>query len=170
MEKEKKKKVYKIELTRLSIALWSLIFVVLIVWSFILGLLIGAGIFSEKEEATASQLKAEPHLSTKEENKKNENPPKFSFHRTLTSPKPNSVFKEKCYSVQVAAFLKEKDAINLVNRLKRYGSYYVKKATGSRTYYRVRCGKFDNKEDALALKRKIQKETSFNGIIVRCNK
>ena len=168
------KKKYKIELTRLSIALWSLVFVVLIVWSFILGLLIGGGFFSEEEESS-SHIEAKQHVSMNdlsmnknkdEKNNKNNKLPKFSFHQALTSPK--SGFENRCYAVQVAAFLREKDAINLTKKLKKYGAYYVKKIKGNKTYYRVRCGHFSDKKEAEAFKKELLKDIHLKGMIVRC--
>ena len=160
---EKKKKAYKIELTGLSIVLWSLVFIVLIVWSFVLGLLIGGGFFSEKELLN-SHASPEQHSSV--EKGKNSQALKFSFHQTLTSSKPG--FEDRCYAVQVAAFLKEKDAISLTSKLKKYGAYYVKKTKGSKTYYRVRCGSFSSKKEAEALRERLLKDIHLKGIIVRC--
>lgn len=169
-----KGKTYKIELTKGAIILWSIIFMIIVVWSFVLGLLIGSGFFSEKEAlSSASDLKKEQQR----EEILPKSPPKFSFHQVLTSTRPtasaveekSSVSKDnRCYTVQVAAFVREKDAKNLVRRLSSYNAYYVKTFRNGKIYYRVRCGRFKDKKMAESLRKTIFKTSNIKGIIVKC--
>lgn len=148
---------YKIELTRGSLVIWCLVIIVLIVWAFFLGFFVGNGLFSEE----GTEVK-------KKEMQKKEKAnilPEFSFHKELTETKE----KKDCYSVQVAAYLKEKDAIELVKRLKDYDSYYIREKTGGKIFYKVRCGRLKSKKEAIELRKRILKESHLKGIIVRCD-
>ncbi len=158
----KGKKSYKIELARGSLIIWCLVIVVLIVWAFFLGFFVGSGLFSE-EEGTLEIKKKE--IQKKE---KANILPKFSFHKELTETKEKNKEKEDCYSVQVVAYLKEKDAIALVKKLSLYNPYYIKEKTDGKIFYKVRCGRLKNKKEAIELKERILKETHLKGIIVKC--
>lgn len=168
-EKRKKKKRYKVELTAASMCLWGGLFLFLIVWAFILGILVGEGLLPEAE------FKIKKKKNIIQEPKK-EAEPEFSFHKRLTSPKAeekrhkNASKRNICYSVQVAAFLKEKDALNMIRRLrkKKYHAYYTKTTKDNRIYYRVRCGRFNSKQKAEVLRKRILREEHIKGIIVKC--
>ncbi|RLB11755.1 MAG: hypothetical protein DRG39_03515 [Deltaproteobacteria bacterium] len=173
-EKKRQKKRYSIELTRVSLFLWVGLFLLLIVWAFMLGIFVGKGLLPEKE--FQPRKKDSIIHETREERE-----PEFSFHKRLTSPQPEAkkdkamprqkgVKKGGCYSVQIAAFLKEKDAQDMVKRLKRkrYEVYYTKKAINNKLYYRVKCGRFDNKRGAEMFRKRLLKQERLRGIIVRC--
>ena len=173
-EKKRQKKKYGIELTGASMFLWGGLFLFLIVWAFILGIFVGEGLLPEKE----FRPKKEKNII---QEAKEETEPEFSFHKRLTAPQPETkkknnipkkqnTFKARgCYSVQIAAFLKEKDAQDMVRRLKRrkYDVYYTKTIKDNKTYYRVRCGRLDRKKAEL-LKKKLLRQEHIKGIIVRC--
>ncbi len=180
MKKEfkRQKKTFKIEFTKGSVLLWTTILIFTIVWAFILGVFVGKGFLPEKE--------IRPNKKNKIINKKEENKNTidfFSFHKQLTSNtyrsenlKNKVVHKNKhkknlCYSVQIAAFLKEKDAKNMVKafNLKGYPVYYVKYTKNKKEYYRVRCGKSSSKKEIEDLKNRLIKKEHIKGIIVRCN-
>lgn len=151
------KKKYKIELTRLSIFLLGCGFVFLIIWSFILGIFVGESFLPEREK---SPKKRKYNLEKEEKID-------FSFHEELTS---DSFKNNTCYSVQVAAFLREKDAQDMVKRLiaKGYKAYYTRGVINKKTYYRVRCGRSYNKKEIKILRDRLLKDEHIKGIIVRC--
>jgi len=134
---------------------------------------VGEGLLPEKE--FRPKKKKNIIQETREETE-----PEFSFHKRLTAPQPetkksNNILKQEtfkesdCYSVQIAALLKEKDAQDMVRRLKRrkYDVYYTKTIKDNKTYYRVRCGRLDRKKAEL-LKKKLLRQEHIKGIIVRC--
>ena len=165
-EKKKDKKIYKIELTKLSMFLWACGFLFLIIWAFILGILVGEGFLPEKRIRPKEEKNNLYDHSEKKERLS------FSFHERLTANKSikNNKQNNICYSVQIAAFLKEKDAKNMVKKfkLKGYKVYYIKAIIKDKTYYRVRCGKSSNRKEMELLKDRLLKNEHIKGIIVRC--
>ena len=67
-----------------------------------------------------------------------------------------------------SSFIREKDAKALVRKLSSYKAYYVKTFRNGKIYYRVRCGKFKDKEKAESLRKTISEILHIKGIVVKC--
>ena len=164
MKKGKEKRVFTIRLTITSIILWSIVFLVIIGWAFLLGILAGAGFFSEDVELV------NPKTEHVKEVENEEKALKFSYHKMLTSKPKEIASPDLCYSVQVVAYRKEENAIRFVRKLKKWGysAYYIKSVKNGKTYYKVRCGRLRERRDAEILKERIFKRLHISGMIVRC--
>ncbi|MCP4576771.1 MAG: SPOR domain-containing protein [Deltaproteobacteria bacterium] len=78
-------------------------------------------------------------------------------------PSPNSGL----YVVQVASLDQEKQALNMVNRLlkKGYPAYHYKTFIKGRSYYRVRCGTFKSRSEAVDNQRKLAENERLKGFV-----
>jgi len=81
-----------------------------------------------------------------------------SFEAESMASRPEKT--ENYYIVQLGAFRSLKNAKKLVRRLsrKKYDSYIQKIKSGGKTLYRVRGGKFSNKDYAMKLQRKLRRD------------
>lgn len=88
-----------------------------------------------------------------------------------TSPKiavaskatPSTRGPAKVWTVQVSAFAKESDALNLAGKLKGqgYDAYLVPANVNGRTWYRVRVGRFSSFKEAKALRETLKNKESY---------
>jgi len=71
------------------------------------------------------------------------------------------------YIVQVASLDSEAKATEMVNRLigQGYPAYFYKVFIKGRRYYRVRCGMFKTKEEALNIKKRLAKNEKLDGLV-----
>jgi cell division septation protein DedD len=83
-------------------------------------------------------------------------------------PSPNSGL----YVVQVASLDQEKQAFNMVNRLvkKGYPAYHYKTFIKGRSYFRVRCGTFKSRSEAVDLQRKLAENERLKGFVQKVNR
>lgn len=81
--------------------------------------------------------------------------------------KPNSV--DIPYTVQVASLENEESASELTTQLirKGYSAYYYKVTMSGKTLYRVRCGRFNTREDAEKYGQKLEQEAGIKGFVSR---
>jgi len=84
--------------------------------------------------------------------------------------KPSEVSEQ--YTLQIASLDNELKAANLAERLNNRGhpAYYYKVNVKGKTYYRVRCGIFNNKEEANDFQRLIAKQERIKGFITKIEK
>ena len=214
---------YQIELTSLSVFLWSVFLFFLLVWIFVLGILVGRGFFPGKV-TTISDLRAQiqrlqemiSHKSSKEMEsiKRHEPDPKLAFYEKLSSKKneakkdrhieknrkvpeekppqkqierPKKPLLEKNkraktealsrrskpltnefqYTVQVASFDDKSKADKMLKQLTDSGlsAYYHEAKVKGKNYYRIRCGKFMNREEASIYARKLARENGLKGFV-----
>ena len=71
------------------------------------------------------------------------------------------------YIVQVASLDSEAKATEMVNRLigQGYPAYSYKVFIKGRRYYRVRCGMFKTKEEAINIKKRLAKNEKLDGLV-----
>jgi len=76
------------------------------------------------------------------------------------------------YTLQIASLDNELKAANLAERLNNRGhpAYYYKVNIKGKTYYRVRCGVFNNKKEANDFQRLIAKQEKIKGFIAKFEK
>ncbi len=116
--------------------------------------------------------------------------PKFAFYDELSGKKSDVVKKPssspkrqkkdlrereqgkgskalKKYIVQVASLDSEAKATEMVNRLigQGYPAYSYKIFIKGRRYYRVRCGMFETKEEAINIKKRLAKNEKLDGLV-----
>ncbi len=72
------------------------------------------------------------------------------------------------FTLQLASLERKEKAESLVKRLNDHGypAYISKVDIGEGTYYRVRCGKFKTKEDALSLEKSLAQREGLKGYVV----
>ncbi len=116
--------------------------------------------------------------------------PKFAFYEELSGKKDDAVKRLSSssksrkkdlkkseenksakaltkYIVQVASLDSEARATKMVNRLiaKGYSAYFYKVFIKKRKYYRVRCGVFRTKEEAIKIRKRLAKNEKLNGLV-----
>ena len=71
------------------------------------------------------------------------------------------------YTVQVASLENENKAARMADRLKKrgYTAYIHKVSIKGKTYYRVKCGKFNNKKEAGDFKSQLAQKEKINGFV-----
>jgi cell division protein FtsN len=76
------------------------------------------------------------------------------------------------YTVQVASLSTEIEAMKMVNRLVTHGynTYYCKAIINGKKYYRVRCGRFKDRDHAEELKRRLVQKEKISGFVTTVNK
>jgi len=221
-KKGKKKPVkIKIELTPLSIFLWSLFLLFMLGWVFVLGILAGRGLLpgaipeienplkklrgtvSQNEEYEYKKPKKDPAFNFYDnlENKKNEVknkslPPKekeptqkitlsrdektYPSERSKSGevsregqnePLSEAVLRDY-FSVQIASVTVPERAQKLVKELvdQDYDAYYYSAAVNGKRTFRIMCGRFTKRSDALECLNKLKKETGYKGFIVKFDK
>jgi len=198
---KKRLKRYQIELTSLSIFLWSFGLLFLLSWIFVLGILVGRGFFPDSVTAL-SDLKGQ--ISKLQEmisrnkstdsghNKKPDPEPKLAFYEKLSSKKEeavkgpiteskkgtgstNSNRKQDVpipagqYTVQIASLREREKAEKMVDRLmdRGYPAYFYEVKINGKVYYRIRCRKFINREEAQHYADKLAKEEGIKGYVTR---
>ena len=98
-------------------------------------------------------------------------PHKNPKHKSATSdnvkkPDPPSPSTE-LYVVQVASLDREKQAFNMVNRLvkKGYPAYHYKIFIKGRGYFRVRCGTFKTRAEAVEIQQNLAEKEHLKGFV-----
>ena len=106
-----------------------------------------------------------PEIPSREEPPKKKNL-KRKEPKTAPEKKPAASAK-KFYVVQVASLDAEKQASNMVNRLvkKGYPAYHYKVFINGRSYFRVRCGTFSTKAEAVRTQQKLAKTEKLKGFV-----
>lgn len=71
------------------------------------------------------------------------------------------------FTVQLASLEEKSGAEQAVRRLvdKGYDAYYYVAEVRGKTYYRIRCGRFTNREEANAFARKLEKTAGMKGFV-----
>ncbi|MDY6972227.1 MAG: SPOR domain-containing protein [Thermodesulfobacteriota bacterium] len=74
----------------------------------------------------------------------------------------------KAYTLQIASLESEIKAIKMVNQLidQGYHAYYYKASVKGKDYYRVRCGKFRDREDADVFRRQLAGRERIEGFVI----
>ncbi len=204
----KKGKRYHLELSRTSMFFWSLGMFFLLAWIFVLGILVGRGVFPESVE-TLTELKSQivklqnmlsgKEPSALEQLKGPDKEPKFAFYdeleakgkalpkkdnlRVSISPGPkkpvkgtnNEITASKtagAYALQLASLESETKATRMIERLTNQGypAYSYKIHIKGKTYYRVRCGTFKTRQEALYYKNLLAREERINGLVIKVGK
>ena len=193
------KKKYHIELSLTSLFLWALGFFLLLAWVFVLGIFVDRGFFSEGVK-TLQELKGQvaniQALVTRKDSseldviKNVEKDPELAFYEKLSGKKeevrrkiqpsvkkrldkPRKPLQEGVvYAVQIASLDNEIKASAMVKRLldRGYPAYSYRVIIKGKTYYRVRCGPFKNKEEAGKLKNLLAKKEKIKGFVARVEK
>ncbi len=111
----------------------------------------------EKEitEPEQEKTKAEIDTAEKKDDSKAKAPPSISSGQQFTVQILSTVEREKA----------EKETKSLVDR--GYDAYYYTAEVRGTTYYRIRCGRFEDRESALEYSRKLEKETGYKGFVAR---
>jgi len=76
------------------------------------------------------------------------------------------------YVVQVASLDREKQAFNMVNRLvkKGYPAYHYKVFIKGRGYFRVRCGTFKTRAEAVETQKNLAEKEHLKGFVQKVNR
>lgn len=95
-----------------------------------------------------------------------EPPPKQPITEKAKQPGPALAASER-YVVQVASLDQEKQAVEMVNRLVKrgYPAYHYKIFIKGRSYFRVRCGTFKTRAEALNAQRKLADTERLKGYV-----
>ncbi|MDZ7699577.1 MAG: SPOR domain-containing protein [Deltaproteobacteria bacterium] len=88
---------------------------------------------------------------------------------TGNADEPGTAPAKAAYVVQVASFDNEKDGIRLVKQLTRkgYSAYCYKVYVKGKPYYRVRCGTYRTKEEAMTLKERLLEKEGLKGFLIQ---
>ena len=220
---KKGKKKFQIELTSLSISLWSFCLFFLLAWVFVLGILVGRGFlpdavtaFTELKGQIAKLQEMVGHRKSQDvrSQKRSEPDPKLAFYKNLTSkkdeakkrvgqennanvpkkaplqkeiePSPNTMPAEKKkenteisriksallnsetqYTVQLASLGEKANAERMMGQLIEQGfpAYFYEVKVNGQSRYRVRSGRFMNREEAKAHADKLAKKTGIKGFV-----
>jgi len=83
-------------------------------------------------------------------------------------PEPPPVIdSEQQYTVQIASTGNKEEAEKLINTLvdQGYDAYYYSAVVNGKNYYRIRCGRFEDRNSALKYSRKLEKEKGYKGFV-----
>ena len=103
-------------------------------------------------------------------------PHKNPKHKSSTSnnvKKPDPPLPStELYVVQVASLDREKQAFNMVNRLvkKGYPAYHYKIFIKGRGYFRVRCGTFKTRAEAVETQKNLAEKEHLKGFVQKVNR
>ncbi len=116
---------------------------------------------SVKKEIIPEKNNVPPETSVIQSTSEKEEPAQEALQERLPS---ESDFQ---YTVQVASMGEKVQAENLVKELlnKGYDAYYYAVEVRGKTYYRVRCGYFRDREQALSYSRKLETESGLKGFV-----
>ena len=105
--------------------------------------------------------------------KKSESPkkPEKSLKKTLDKTKKPSESSGQ-YAIQIASFDDELKAVGLAKLLSNrgYPAYYYKVNVKGKAYYRVRCGKFEDKKEANKFLKLLAKKEKIKGFLSKIEK
>ncbi|OQY49002.1 MAG: hypothetical protein B6240_04110 [Desulfobacteraceae bacterium 4572_87] len=89
----------------------------------------------------------------------------------VKTPSPSSP-GSGLYVVQVASLDQEKQAFDMVNRLvkKGYSAYHYKIFIKGRNYFRVRCGTFKTRNEALDTQQKLAENEHLKGFVQKVDR
>lgn len=189
---KKEGKKYQIELSPVSLLLWSFGLFFLLSWIFALGVMVGRGFLPEAVTALAdlkgqinrlqeivSRSKQDDAAHTKEKNPE----PKLAFYDRLSSKKEETKSKPlpenksptpgkdltQQFAIQFASLIDMAMAKEMVNKLNGKGcpAYFYEVTVKGKTYYRVRSKDPMSKEDAQKYAIGMEKDKGIKGIVVR---
>jgi len=127
------------------------------------------------DELTAKKREAEKAptpIVKRKVRKKPEETPQETIEKA-PEPEPQSLPQDRTqagkarFTVQVAAFENGTQAVKMVNELdqKGYPAYFYKIEVKGKTYFRVRCGKFQSKGGALDFKKTLERDAGVKGFV-----
>ena len=128
---------------------------------------------SQKKEEMAKTIK-QPIKKTAKEEVTNEIKP--IVKKVVAPPeqdKPIEPVKDgPKYTVQIASLDSEVKAIRMANQMvdRGYPAYYVKAHVKGRTYFRVRCGKFESRKEAGEFERLLARREKAKGFVTRVDR
>ena len=97
--------------------------------------------------------------------------PRINPRRPLTEPlrRPRATLKSELFAVQVASFVEQKNALNLIKSLKQKGFSANYKLVRERGHlvYKVTVGSMQNRLQALQLQQKLAETAQVRGFIVQ---
>ena len=189
----KEAKRYSVEFSLTSIFFWGLGLLFLLVWIFVLGILVGRGFLLDGVKSFAD-LKAQFGRFQDRDSVligERDKAPEFEFHYKLATKKKEAITEKSrtrvkkkidnkrktkriqpsqtgvVYTVQLASLENKTRAVELVNRLNErgYQAYFYQVNIGGKTYYRVRCGKFETKKQASDLQTLLAQNERLDGFV-----
>ncbi len=111
-------------------------------------------------------------LAAKKEGVKNDWKPEtedYTGQEEELRPSKPSPSADNLYTVQIASIgdraKAEKMVIDLIG--KGHDAYYYETDIKGNTYYRIRCGKFENREEALKYAQRLEEEEGLKGFVSR---
>lgn len=125
---------------------------------------------SKKKEDAAKTYKAQIKKPEKKEAP--------SQTKAVTKPSAVTPVKEKSvktakdvpkYTVQIASLKKEIEAIRMANKMvgRGYPAFYLKADVKGKTYFRVRCGRFESRKEADAFLALLAGKEKIKGFVAR---
>ena len=189
---KKGRKRYTFQLTLSSLLLLSICLVFVLAWVFSLGIMVGRGFLPGAIDILSS---IKERVAKDEEEKEIDHPrpireEELIFYNRLVSKKESTKKRARSghslrdqdkkkkvqrlkqdirgYSVQVAALKDKGKAEKMVERLIRLGypAYYYQTLIDDEMYYRIRCGPFQNIEEASKSAERLADKEGFNPFIV----
>lgn len=215
-----KQKKIKIELTFLGLFLWSLFFLFLLAWVFVLGIFAERGVLSgalPEIENPFNRTRSTDNTNEELKDQKPDEDPAFNFYNTLENKKneikrksiprmekgpsqaitlsrdetdepsvrsmsdekeerkqakPLSEVGQGFFSVQIASVTATEGAQRLVKELvdKDYDAYYYSTTVNGKITYRIMCGRFSKRSEAVWCLNKLKRDTGYKGFIVKIGK
>jgi DedD protein len=98
------------------------------------------------------------------------NPVKIATVPTTFKPEIKKSLTAEAYAVQLASFTVQRNAENLVSRLRSQGykaRYHTIKSAAGDNFYKVTVGQLNARADARALKEKLSNTTQLEGFVVK---
>jgi len=123
--------------------------------------------FQKGTGGATSQAAQEGQPEGRAANSRIETPQKHGV-QSLQGP-PDSVSpRGGQFTVQLASLEEKSGAERMIRRLgeKGYDAYYYEAEVRGKTYYRIRCGRFTNREEAGAFARKLAKTAGMKGFVI----
>lgn len=190
----KKKQTARVQISRKRLVTWSVLFLFVALWMFVLGVMVGRGIVPldmEKESVgrelatlKAKMVQKQAGVGKQVEGRSAEKP-HFDFYEELKAPReakrlkvpaPKPVAKTAAkpapdkgrFAVQVAAVRDIQSAERLVAKLRKkgYPAYQTSGAGGGKkVWYRIRVGAFENRDAAGTTLQKLRRE-GYGAIVV----
>lgn len=120
------------------------------------------------EKKTADEVKEEAVTDTAEEKVTVQEETPAKTEESSVRPPPAQESTQQ-YTVQIASLPEKEKAEKLITSLveEGYDAYYYTAEVRGKNYYRVRCGRFPSRKEALEYSKKLETETGYKGFVSR---
>ena len=118
------------------------------------------------EKKTTGAMKEEPVTDVVQEKVTAQKEAPAKTEEVKVKPPPAKDGSQQ-YTVQIASLPEKEKAEKLIKSLvdQGYDAYYYQVEVKGKTYYRVRCGRFDDRKSAIEYSGILEKETGYKGFV-----